>query len=439
MRDQIWKGFFIVIVVVWAIIIGSTLFYYLTGYEILLDTDINLYYITLSFLIVILSYLFLSIFVFVVYLFADGRVKLMQRRSWESYDKLDDYGMCSILIASRNEDNVIKKTVLECLKQTYSNFEVIVVCHNCIDKTFEEASVNDARVKVFDYKTKEAGKGIALNYGLEKSSGKYILVLDADGVLNHKFIEMAMPLLQKYAAVQGRYIPSNRNYSLTSQLLSVEGDLWSTPYMTARTFLDKRAGLGGTGYIIRKDILLQVGRFTNHLVDDYELTSRILKSKHRIVFAPYCINYDEKPPNIDIMLRQRARWARGFISLLKHRIFEPFDFLSLIFWLSPIGVFAGLAMLLLIGYGAIFNIVTGYFPFNYASITIEQWFMLLGIVWAIQSLVLVKQYGLKGLKYVAYIPIYTPFVLYVMVAFVRAFSIKSWDSTKTKHGFVKQS
>ena len=96
-------------------------------------------------------------------------------------------------------------------------------------------------------------------------------------------------------------------------------------------------------------------------------------------------------------------------------------------------------MLLLIGYGAIFNILTGYFPFTYASITIEQWLILLGTVWGIQALVLVKQYGNKGLKYIAYIPIYTPFVLYVMVAFVRAFTIKSWDSTKTKHGFVKPS
>ena len=437
--DKLWKIFFIVIVAIWSIIVGSTLFYFLTGYELLLDTDIDLYYITLPFLILILSYLFLSIFIFLVYLFVDKKVKLMQKRSLESSDRLRDYGMCSIVIASRNEENVIKKTVLECLKQTYPNFEVIVICHNCTDNTYREANVNDPRVKVYDYKTTEVGKGVALNYGLEKSNGKYILILDADGTLNHEFIEMAMPLLQKYAAVQGRYIPSNRNYSLISQLLSVEGDLWSTPYMTARTFLDKRAGLGGTGYIINKDILLQVGGFTNHLVDDYELTSRLLKAKHRIVFAPYCINYDEKPPSLDIMLRQRARWARGFISLLKHRIFEPSDLLGLIFWLSPIGIFVGLAMLLLIGYGAIFNILTGYFPFTYASITIEQWLILLGTVWGIQALVLVKQYGNKGLKYIAYIPIYTPFVLYVMVAFVRAFTIKSWDSTKTKHGFVKPS
>ena len=95
-------------------------------------------------------------------------------------------------------------------------------------------------------------------------------------------------------------------------MLAIEGDLWSTPYMTARTFLDKRCGLGGTGYIIRRDVLIEVGGFSNHLVEDYELTCRLLKKKYRIVFAPLCINYDEKPPNLTIMLGQRADGQKVF-------------------------------------------------------------------------------------------------------------------------------
>ena len=39
---------------------------------------------------------------------------------------------------------------------------------------------------------------------------------------------------------------------LITKLFSIEGDLWSTPYMTARSFLDKRCPLGGTGYIVKK-------------------------------------------------------------------------------------------------------------------------------------------------------------------------------------------
>src|SRR4029077_6855585 len=97
--------------------------------------------------------------------------------------------LCSIIIAARNEDSVIRTTVTDCLKQTYRNIEVIVVCHNCNDNTYEEAKkVYDKRVYALDYQTKEAGKGIALNYGVEQSKGKYILILDADGLLTDDFI-----------------------------------------------------------------------------------------------------------------------------------------------------------------------------------------------------------------------------------------------------------
>ncbi len=465
MKEKIWIIFFYTIICIWVIIISSTIYYLIVGDEILADTSININFVTLPLLIIILIYTFLSISIFIIYLLADGKVKSMQLDAYkkslrnideihiESADSLRmiianknllesnnaKKGLCTVIIASRNEDTVIRKTVTECLKQTYGNFEIVVVCHNCTDRTFDEADVGDPRVRVFDYKTKESGKGIALNFGVTKSQGDYILILDADGILSNDFIEKGLPLLNDYAAVQGRYIPSNRNYSLIARLLSLEGDLWSTPFMTARTFLDKRCGLGGTGYIVSKEILLEVGGFSNHLVDDYELTCRMFKKKYRIVFAPLCINYDEKPPNLDIMLRQRARWAKGFIDLLRHRVFEPTDLLGIIFWLNPIIVFIAMGLFLTVGFGIIFNLLLGYFPFYYTSITINEWLLLTGLIGIIQSLVLIKQYGWNGLRHASYLPILNPFALYVLVTFVRALGIKSWGNTKTQHGFAKNS
>ena len=65
--------------------------------------------------------------------------------------------------------------------------------------------------------------------------------------------------------------------------------------MTTRSLLGKKCPLGGTGYIVKKDILQKVGLFSNHLVDDFELTFRLLRSNCKIAFAPLCIDYDEKP------------------------------------------------------------------------------------------------------------------------------------------------
>jgi len=449
-----WIAFFFIILFLWVVSILNIIYFAVNGIQPLIDRSIDLYFVTLPMLIVVLSYLFLGFFVFVVYMASFERVKNNQVESIKNENntrvlipsslalsgKVQEKDLCSIIIAARNEDSVIRTTVTGCLKQTYGNIEVIVVCHNCSDKTYEEAKmISDKRVNALDYQTKAAGKGIALNYGVEQSRGKYILILDADGLLTDDFIEKGLPLFgkdKKYAAIQGRYIPSNRDYSFVSKMLAIEGDLWSTPYMTARTFLDKRCGLGGTGYIIRRDVLIEVGGFSNHLVDDYELTCRLFKKKYRIVFAPLCINYDEKPPNLTIMLGQRARWAKGFLDMLRHRATEPTDILGTLLWLSPFAVFSGFVLITLVGVAALYNLAFEYYPFYYASTSIYLWIFVTLLLYALQSMTLVKQYGRKGVRLAVYVPIYDAFIMYVLVTFIRAFTVKSWGSTKTAHGFI---
>jgi biofilm PGA synthesis N-glycosyltransferase PgaC len=391
----------------------------------------------------------MTIFFYIIYFIAFNRIERTQQERYKEFalstnnlaEKAESsiIGLCSIIVAARNEESVIRKTVMGALRQTYKNIEVIIVCHNCTDNTYQQAQVDgDHRVRAIDFKTKEAGKGIALNYGISMSRGEYILILDADGILSDDFIEMALPLLiGRYAAVQGRYVPSNREYNLVTRLLSLEGDLWSMPYMTTRAFIDKRCGLGGTGYVIRRNILLEVGGFTNHLVDDYELTTRLLKSKYRILFAPLCINYDEKPPTLDMMLRQRSRWAKGFIDMLQRKAVERTDIISALLWLNPIVAILGLTLLCIIGFAASFNMIFGYFPFYYSSISIEMWLILTAVLYFLQTLTLIKSYGKKGVRYALYVPIYNIFSLYFFVTFIKAFRVKSWGATKTMHGFTK--
>jgi cellulose synthase/poly-beta-1,6-N-acetylglucosamine synthase-like glycosyltransferase len=379
--------------------------------------------------------------IFTLYLGAYSSVRKYQLKMKERVsDRFrNQMELCSIIIPARNEESVIKRTVLDCLKQTYQKIEIIVICHNCSDRTYDEAKVDDPRVKVFDLQTKEAGKGIALNFGVEKSSGNYIMVLDSDGLLTRDFLENALPLFEgNYCAVQGRYIPSNRSFNFVTRMLALEGDLWSTPFMTIRTWLGRRCPLGGTGYIIRKDILLKVGIFANHLVDDYELTFRLLRKGYKIAFAPLSINYDEKPPTLDFMLRQRARWAKGFIDLLGTRIADRSDIVGHIFWLNPIAALTGFIMLMIPGFAALHYLIYDYYPYTYSYMPLTIWFMLTGALFVLQAAVLIKEYGWRGFAYAAQIPLFLPFSQYWFVSFVRAFTIKSWASTKTTHGFVRQ-
>jgi hypothetical protein len=136
------------------------------------------------------------------------------------------------------------------------------------------------------------------------------------------------------------------------------------------------------------------------------------------------------------MLRQRARWAKGFISLLSKRIAEPTDIIGNIHWLSPVAAISGLIMLLIPAYGALHNLLYGYYPYTYSYMPLNLWFILTGLLYGLQAAVLYKQYGLKGLKRALYLPLYNAFSHYWFVSFTKAFFVKSWASTKTTHGFV---
>ena len=441
MLEKVWIAFFFIVIAVWVLVLTASIYPTIYGIEILVDSDIDLTYFTLPILGFNLIYVFMLITIFILYLGAYSSVRKYQLKMKERVsDRFrNQMELCSIIIPARNEESVIKRTVLDCLKQTYQKIEIIVICHNCSDRTYDEAKVDDPRVKVFDLQTKEAGKGIALNFGVEKSSGNYIMVLDSDGLLTRDFLENALPLFEgNYCAVQGRYIPSNRSFNFVTRMLALEGDLWSTPFMTIRTWLGRRCPLGGTGYIIRKDILLKVGMFANHLVDDYELTFRLLRKGYKIAFAPLSINYDEKPPTLDFMLRQRARWAKGFIDLLGTRIADRSDIVGHIFWLNPIAALTGFIMLMIPGFAALHYLIYDYYPYTYSYMPLTIWFMLTGALFVLQAAVLIKEYGWRGFAYAAQIPLFLPFSQYWFVSFVRAFTIKSWASTKTTHGFVRQ-
>ena len=348
--------------------------------------------------------------------------------------------LVSIVIPARDEENVIRKTVLNCLEQTYKNIEVTIVCHNCKDRTYEQANLSDKRVKALELKTIEAGKGIALNYGVDNSKGDYILILDSDGRLDKDFVTNSLPLFKEgYSAVQGKIDSSNREYNLLTKILALEGDLFSFPFMAVRSFLSKRTPLGGTGFIIKKDILVKSGKFSNSLIDDFELSFRLYKKGHGIVSAPLSKVYDEKPPKIEMMMKQRSRWMKGHIDLLKHRIADLTDVIGVIYWLSPAFSTCGLISVGVASFAVIFYLCFGYYPYKFAHVPFLTWIILTTSINILYLTLLRYEPKINNLRHGLYSLFLTPFSTYWYVVLVKAFFVKSWSTTKTVHGFATPS
>jgi len=188
--------------------------------------------------------------------------------------------------------------------------------------------------------------------------------------------------------------------------------------------------------ILDKDILVKIGKFGNELIDDFELTFRIFRNKYKIAFAPLSRVYDEKPPHLDILFKQRSRWVRGHMNLLKHRIAEPRDIIGHLCWISPISIFSAFMLLAITSFALMHAIFFGYSPFTYAFIPLKFSLTLMVVVYlSYVAIILMGEHEFRSFKNILYAAMLIPFSYYWYVCFLKAFFVKSWGNTKTPHGF----
>lgn len=90
----------------------------------------------------------------------------------------------SIVVPTYNRADLIKETLVQIQKQTFTNFEIIVVDDGSTDGSGEVISIianTDSRIK---YYFKENGeRAAARNFGLKKASGKYVVFFDSDDIM----------------------------------------------------------------------------------------------------------------------------------------------------------------------------------------------------------------------------------------------------------------
>jgi len=104
----------------------------------------------------------------------------------------------SIIIPCYNQAEFLTDTLNSVLKQSYSNWECLIINDSSPDNTEEIAKKfveNDSRFKYF--KQENSGVSVARNYGLKECKGKFIIFLDSDDIFHKNRIEEAVNLLKK--------------------------------------------------------------------------------------------------------------------------------------------------------------------------------------------------------------------------------------------------
>ena len=103
----------------------------------------------------------------------------------------------SVIIPCYNLGEYINEAIESVLNQTFQDFEIIVVNDGSTDKKTIQIlkSLNIPQLKVIH--TANEGLSKARNNGISKSTGKYILPLDADDKIAAEYIEKAVKILDE--------------------------------------------------------------------------------------------------------------------------------------------------------------------------------------------------------------------------------------------------
>lgn len=118
--------------------------------------------------------------------------------------------LVSIIIPAYNYAHYLPFTLDSVKQQSLSDWECLIVDDGSTDNTrdvAEKYTVADTRFK-YHYKS-NGGLSSARNYGLQKASGKYVLFLDADDMLEHNNLKHLSDFLEKQSgnnAAFGKFV-----------------------------------------------------------------------------------------------------------------------------------------------------------------------------------------------------------------------------------------
>ncbi|CAH6806561.1 Glyco_trans_2-like domain-containing protein [Vibrio chagasii] len=191
--------------------------------------------------------------------------------------------LISVVLPVYNVELYIEETINSLLNQTYKNIEIIVVDDFSTDQTVsvvENSYKNEPKVKLF--KNKE-NKKIAetLNYGIQKSRGKFIARIDGDDISVVDRLERQLDFLMKNDDIDivGCGVESFDNTGIISVSYYP-----NDPYLLKK--ISKYSSPIKHIWMCEKEVYNKVGGYRFSSVEDYDFLLRAIDKGMKITSIP---------------------------------------------------------------------------------------------------------------------------------------------------------
>ena len=221
----------------------------------------------------------------------------------------------AVIVPAHNEEVLIASCVQSLLNSAAgSKTRMIVVAHNCSDRTADRAAKAGAEVVLYN-DPQAQGKGSALAFGLEYAASQGMdaaLVVDADSTVSRNLIGLVSEALAAGAeAVQCRYEMESSSKRPATRLIALAFRGFNVVRPTGRSRLGLSAGILGNGFAIRQTALSQNPYNSLSVVEDLEYHIRLVLSGKKVQFLHEARVWSGMPPSKQGETTQRSRWEGG--------------------------------------------------------------------------------------------------------------------------------
>lgn len=182
----------------------------------------------------------------------------------------------SIIIPAFNSEKYLAETLRSVLRQTFTNWECIIVDDGSTDKT---ASVIDSWCASDQRFTKvmqpNSGVSAARNNGVKHARGEYVLPLDSDDIISDNYLQKAVEILSNNPQITLVYCKA--------AFFGEKNEPWNLPRYSYKELL-LRNSIFVSGVFRRKDFLRVKGYNERlHILEDWEFYIRLLYGKTQVV------------------------------------------------------------------------------------------------------------------------------------------------------------
>lgn len=211
--------------------------------------------------------------------------------------RLNKLPLVSVILCTKNEETNISNCIESIKNQTYpqDKIEIIVVDNNSSDNT-----VNIAKSHTDKVYNKNPKRATQLNYGVNKSTGKYILYPDADMTLSENVIKECVDLCEKGNVAL--YIPERIiGKGFWIKVRDYERSFYNATCIDAVRF-------------VQKDKFLEINGFDENIdfgPDDWDFNRRIKQTGKTDIISS-TLNHNEGEFSVTNYLNKKKKYMPTF-------------------------------------------------------------------------------------------------------------------------------